>query len=181
MASTDDVALQTKRANMVRKVHVPTKMSRKKADELAKRDDTPLDVMVENMLFWRHKAQELELLVVEKLNMIHVTCEGLTDAEQREPETMQKLITILTEVRDCSDKYVHARDKAQSCAVEAAPYVHPRIAPVHLKGGSDAAAKLIQKQTSPQDAMSAYLDSLRIVDIEVDAPDASPAAEPVAS
>jgi hypothetical protein len=42
-------------------------------------------------------------------------------------ETMTKFMELLKERNDLTRKMLTARENAQSCAVDAAPYVHPRF------------------------------------------------------
>ena len=156
-----------------RKPHVPTQMSRKKADELAKRNDTPLDVMVDNMLFWRNKATELESLLMERLDRIAPVEPGdaATGAESIVPS--EEVARLLGEVKEIGEHFLAARKNSQQCAVDAAPYVRPRISPVHLKGSSNTAAKLIRDKTPASEAIASYLESLQVIEILPNEPDDS--------
>lgn len=181
-------AMLTKNANvnverMAEALRKPAaKLTRKVADELADSGDTPLDVMLGNMWFWRNQAENLHAILMERIGELHPV-DGIVSAEDR-AEIQERWQKTLEQVQEIGQHFLEARRNSQQCAVDAAPYVNAKIAATKLKGSSDAAAKLIEKQTSPQDAMAAYLDSLKIVDIvanESDADDAGEAAEEVAS
>lgn len=176
-------AMLTKNANTGRlseaKRKPPAKLTRKVADDLADSGDTPLDVMLENMWFWRNQAENLHAILMERIGELHPV-DGVVTADDR-AKIQEKWQKTLEQVQEIGQHFLEARKNSQQCAVDAAPYVNAKIAATKLKGATDAAAKLIEKQTSPQDAMAAYLDSLKIVDIVANEPDAGEAAEEVAS
>lgn len=158
-------------------VKPPGKKTRLTADRLARTKDTPLDVMIENMLFWRNQAHNLHAILQEKIEMLHPPA-GAPDPQQAESD-LQKIVAQIEEV---GKHFLAARENSQKCAVDAAPYVNARIAPTKLEGSTSAAARLISSADDDQDAMAAYLDSLKIVSIEATpVEDPSPAADEVAS
>lgn len=160
----------------------PAKLTRKVADAMADSGSTPLDVMIDNMLFWRNQAHNLQAVLVEKIRDLH-PADSLPDPQAR-IEAERRFNDSVLQIKEVSNHFLTARENAQRCAVDAAPYVNARIAPTKLDGADRTAAKLISKQTPPVEAMAAYLDSLRIVSIEADPPgddDADPyPAEPTA-
>lgn len=101
-------------------------MSRRKADELAQQDETPLDVMIDNMLFWRAKAHELTAEMQKKIELISKL--DISDSNER-----KEFITMMGEFNKLAAHMIAARENSQKCAVEAAPYVHPRFASISVK------------------------------------------------
>jgi hypothetical protein len=108
---------------------LPAKLTRKKADELAAANKTPLDVMIDNMNFWRERAAELTDIMQKKLN--ELAAMPITNEDERK--------IFVKEMRDFNKIAAHmiaARDKSQSCAVDAAPYVHPKLTSISMKPNS---------------------------------------------
>lgn len=99
-----------------------TKMTRRKADELAHKNETPLDIMIDNMNFWRKKAAKFtdDMEAVEDIIQSYANI-------QKTPETLEKFMALLKDRNELMRKMLTARENAQSCAVDAAPYVHPRF------------------------------------------------------
>ena len=168
-----DVGMLTKNAQNIGVNRLARKLTQSRVKQLAEDGEMPLDVMIENMLFWRNKAQELESMLVDRLAVLQPI--DAVNGEAERTEAQVQLQRAVEQIKDIGEHFLAARDKAQACAVECAPYVHARIAPVHLKSGGDSAAKLIQAQASPQDAMAAYLESLRVVEIQAEGQDAGAA------
>lgn len=83
-----------------------TKALRAIADEAIAAGITPIEVMLDNMRFYHEKADVLLTAVVA----------GVRDGKKKPIE----LLELMKELGSF-------RDKAQSCAVDAAPYVHPRL------------------------------------------------------
>lgn len=79
----------------------------------------PLDVMLANMDFWIGAAERLGQRLVELAHSSNF-------AEQR------------TEVMSIARELLAARDKAERCAVDAAPYRHPKLTSVEHGGPGGA-------------------------------------------
>jgi hypothetical protein len=103
-----------------------TKMSLAKARELADKNETPLDVMVDNMNFWRKRANELTDVMQEKLN-------NLVEMPITNKEEQDAFVKAMQEFNKIAAHMIAARAQAQSCAVDAAPYVHPKLTSVAIK------------------------------------------------
>jgi hypothetical protein len=86
----------------------PNRLSRKRAMQLCADKESPLDVMFDNMLFWHRQSRDLGA----KLNAI---CSKIKSEDDRR-EAMSVARTFLS-----------ARENAQRCAVDCAPYVHARL------------------------------------------------------
>lgn len=86
-----------------------TKALRAIADEALVSGCSPLEVMLNNMRFFHEKADVLQTAVVTKLSKKSLKSE----------EAME----LLEEFKELGEN----RMKAQSCAVDAAPFVHARL------------------------------------------------------
>lgn len=93
-----------------------TKALRAIADQAIEDGVHPLAVMLENMRFFHQKADVLQTAVVTKLNKKSLKSE----------EAME----LLLEFKELGAN----RMKAQSCATDAAPYVHPRLSATQVTG-----------------------------------------------
>lgn len=89
-----------------------TKMLREIAAKALAAGITPAEVMLENMRFFHEKADVLQTAVVTKLSKKSLKSEEAMD--------------LLTEFKALGEN----RMKAQSCAVDAAPYFHSRLSNV---------------------------------------------------
>lgn len=78
---------------------------------------TPLDVMIGNMRFWALQGD----------NYAH-KIEGLIKASDTADDQTRD------EARRLMNKFLAARQNAQDCAVDAAPYMHPRYQSVRVEG-----------------------------------------------
>ncbi len=105
-----------------RKVGSSTQLTRAKANEICSTGKSPLDVMMRNMWFWDEHAQTLE-------QRIRVAMDDLAKPEDNAEESAAKLAAA----KDLLKNFLSARQNAQSCAVDAAPYVHPRLQAITLK------------------------------------------------
>lgn len=102
------------------------KISEYKARQLASENEMPLDVMIDNMLFWRGRAAELTNTMKAKLDDLSKF--DISDPEQRGP-----FIEAMRQFNKTAAYMIAAREKAQSCAVDAAPYVHPKLTSIAFK------------------------------------------------
>jgi hypothetical protein len=90
----------------------PNRLSRKRAMELCANNESPLDIMFQNMLFWHRQSKDLGV----KLDAI---CRKIKSEDDRR-EAMSMVRTLLS-----------ARENEQRCAVDCAPYVHAKLQVVH--------------------------------------------------
>jgi hypothetical protein len=90
----------------------PNRLSRKRAMQLCADKESPLDVMFDNMLFWHRQSRDLGA----KLDAI---CGKIKNDDDRR-EAISLVRTLLS-----------ARENAQRCAVDCAPYVHAKLQAVH--------------------------------------------------
>ena len=94
----------------------PNRLSRKKAMELCANDELPLDIMFNNMLFWHRQSRDLGV----KLEAI---CKKIKNDDDRR------------EAMSVARNFLSAREAAQRCAVDCAPYVHAKLQAVQHEHG----------------------------------------------
>lgn len=94
-----------------------TKALRAIADKALADGITPAEVMLDNMRFYFEKADVLQVAILDK-----VTTKGVLKGEV----AMQ----MLTDFKELGE----FRMKAQSCAVDAAPYFHARLSATQVSG-----------------------------------------------
>jgi hypothetical protein len=127
-----------------------TKMSRRKAIELALANRTPLDVMVDNMNFWWDKGKDLGEVLEQQLARIS-SIKG-----------KEKVKQALSEVNKIATHFLAARENAQRCAVDAAPYVHPRFQSIEFKGQLEVSeVEKISKEMTPDKAKELYASTIK--------------------
>lgn len=97
-------------------VGAKTKMLREIAAKALASGVTPIEVMLENMRFFHQKADVLQTAVVAKLGKKSL----------KSDEAME----LLEEFKELGAN----RMKAQSCAVDAAPFVHARLSATQISG-----------------------------------------------
>ena len=95
----------------------PNRLSRKRAMELCAKNESPLDVMFDNMLFWHRQSKDLGA----RLEAIGAKIKN--DDDRREAMSVARM-------------FLSARENAQRCAVDCAPYVHAKLQAVHHEHGA---------------------------------------------
>jgi hypothetical protein len=105
-----------------------TELTRARAHEIASSDQAPLKIMLDNMMFWHRQSQSLE-------QQIQVVLEDISVGASEE---------LLDKAKDLLKGFLSARANAQSCAVDAAPYVHPKLQSVTIKPST---AEVIEVET----------------------------------
>lgn len=93
-----------------------TKKLREIAAQALEAGVTPLEVMLENMRFYHQKADVLQTAVLAKVAKVSLKS--------------KEALELLEEFKELGEN----RMKAQSCAVDAAPYVHPRLSATQVSG-----------------------------------------------
>ena len=86
----------------------PNRLSRKRAMELCANNESPLDIMFDNMLFWSRQTKDLGAKLQKLFGRIE------SDEDRREAMSLTRL-------------FLAARESAQRCAVDCAPYVHAKL------------------------------------------------------
>lgn len=87
---------------------------------------TPIEVMLTNMRFWFENAND----IADKLKAMVVDVQDVDSLRE-----LFKMIQTMTAFRE----------KAQGAAVDAAPYIHPRLATISVKGDPDNPVKIDHK------------------------------------
>jgi hypothetical protein len=94
----------------------PNRLSRKRAMQLGADKESPLDVMFSNMIFWHRQSKDLGA----KLDAI---CGKIKNEDDR------------LEAMGLARMFLSARENAQRCAVDCAPYVHAKLQAVQHEHG----------------------------------------------
>lgn len=127
-----------KRANSGRQKGTLNRRTQELIAKARERGVTPLEVMLQNMDFWNDQAEGM----IKQLKDLAV---DVTDVE-----CLKELFGLIAKISDF-------RMKAQSCAVDAAPYMHPRLASVTVQGDANKPIQHIHSgQVSLKDAALAY-------------------------
>jgi hypothetical protein len=113
---------------------------------------TPAEVMITNMRYYWLRAEKLTDKLGELADLL--TAEKI---KSKDPEVLEMLKLM--------DKISTLRDQAQACAVDAAPYCHPKLAALQIKtedsGDSSKPMVNITPQLSPREAVEAYAELLK--------------------
>lgn len=112
-----------------------TKLTRRKASELYHDSRSPLDVMIDNMNFWWDKSKNASERL-DKLMMVVEHPEFLDEVKSKlkKAGSVDPLLEVMKEIRKTSSQLVAYREKAQNCAVDAAPYCHPKFTSISWEG-----------------------------------------------
>ena len=101
-----------------------SRLARARATKLAKQGLAPLDVMLGNMVFWMQQSKRFETLL-----------EGLVVTED-DPDARRRAYTLL-------GNFLDARQNAQACAVDAAPYCHAKLANITVEDADSNARDVV--------------------------------------
>lgn len=104
----------------------------------------PLSVMLKNMRHHFAKAEELSERLIEQI-------EGLAG---------QASVDDIKQILSDYGRMLTYREQAQTCAVDAAPYCHPRLSAIHVSGSVTKRVELAGDVT-PQDALERFKQNLR--------------------
>jgi hypothetical protein len=107
-----------------------TKLTRKLANDLIRQGYAPLEIMISNMMFWHKSAESIARKIELLSNEI---------SESGEEKAKHEIYSDLVR------SFLTARENSQKCAVEAAPYCHPRLQSVALKPDGDTAMEFTMK------------------------------------
>lgn len=116
---------------------VPTKLTRQLARDLGLSGRSPLHVMVRNMLFWDETATQLGDRLKEVLS-----ADGAA-VDAKETASLLK-------------QFLEAQSNAQSCAVDAAPYCHPKLQSIAIKKDHGKEAPLTMTLPHPEGEDRSY-------------------------
>lgn len=104
---------------------------------------TPFEVMINNMAFWFGQAEKLSKKIETQIETA-----DLTDPKQIEDLT------------NAVKRLVSYREFAQKCAVDAAPYRHPRLAAIEFSGFPEGPTTPIDEKMKPKEAADAYAQAI---------------------
>ena len=114
-------------------------MLRAIADKAVRTGKTPLDIMLRNMRFYDEKAEAMLGVIESKLG----------DQKSVPAELLELLREMST-----------YRMSAQKCAVDAAPFVHPKLSAIEYKNTTDKIAGKPEDQMSREE-LADYWRQLR--------------------
>jgi hypothetical protein len=135
------------------------RLTRRLANEIARSGHSPIDVMLKNMWFWAEQAEE----TAEKVK-------ALADLET-DPDARAEAYRLL-------GRFLSFREKSQECAVDAAPYCHPKLASIDFNPNDDGNAPPAQITMTLLSSSAGEDRSYRDEPIGAGAPDAGPVPEP---
>jgi hypothetical protein len=121
----------------------PNRLSRKRGMELCENNESPLDIMFDNMLFWHRQSRDLGV----KLEAI---CKKIKSEDDRR------------EAMSLARMFLSARENAQRCAVDCAPYVHAKLQAVHHEHGPTGRYLISDKPMSEADWIAARADVIDV-------------------
>lgn len=143
------VAIRGPAPNRVKKKHSPGArslvrrlrfVSENMMFELSKSHETPLDVMLKNMLFYHRHCEEIAVKLRDMIVNV--------DNEDERREAFKMLREMLA-----------AREMAQQCAVDAAPYCHARFASIEFTPPPPE----VKDEEMPQDPVEASIVYQRLI------------------
>lgn len=100
-----------------------TAISKVRAHAIIASGNAPLDVMLRNMHFWDDQVIDLQAKFETMVASLQSRFESGEELDANEIKQANSLMKNL----------MAARVNSQSCAVDAAPYVHPRLAQIQMK------------------------------------------------
>lgn len=110
----------------------------------------PIEVMLSNMRFYHGEAGKLIVELQEKKQVLE------------EEEVVEDQVEALRDLAQVFAKLSNTRMLAQQCAVEAAPYCHPKLANVRVAGSvKHEFGPIDEDKMTPHEAQQSYLASLR--------------------
>ena len=116
---------------------------RKRAMQLCADKESPLDIMFANMIFWHHQSKNLGA----KLDAI---CGKIKNEDDRR------------EAMSLARMFLSARENAQRCAVDCAPYVHAKLQAVHHEHGPTGRYIISDKPMTEQEWIAARADVIDV-------------------
>lgn len=137
---------------------------RARAKRLADAGFSPREVMLENMMFWVQRAKffekeaERRWIYAESFSL--ETCDRIEDKNER-AKYEREMVRAQGFMTDAIDALMHARDKSQACAQQAAPYCHPRLSSMVMSGDPNNPIQVehrtIDPSVKPEEAARSYL------------------------
>lgn len=119
---------QTRSSPSVSQEGAASRRTREIADREAESGNPlPLQIMLANMLFYSKRALQYEAELVE----VEARVNGLRAGSTEQKVALRELMEVFAKGRD-------NRALSQAAAAEAAPYMHPRLRSIELRGKSDS-------------------------------------------
>lgn len=120
-------------------------ISKLRAAEVIKTGNAPLDIMLKNMHWWDQHADNL----AENIQGLMAEIQNSFGADSDSPVDPATLKELMEKAVQMTKGFLAARQNAQSCAVDAAPYVHARFQSVVLKKEGDMKTIKIRASLPP--------------------------------
>ena len=120
-------------------------LARIEGHRIASSPNAPLKVMLRNMMFWVEHANTIQAQVEQMLPQI---TEAIR-ASNGNPAALDAVNEMLEKAKTLTREFLTARHNSQTCAVDAAPYIHPKLASVSFKKGGEAPKVLIVETVVP--------------------------------
>lgn len=118
------------------------RISRVKANELYRDNRSPLDVMIDNMNFWWDKSKNVGVRLDEALDELDQFKQAFSSSIDEMSDEQKKVAVSefgkrMEKVGKMASQLAAYRDKAQECAVDAAPFCHPKFASISWQQPGD--------------------------------------------
>lgn len=118
MTSTAEISRENGAKSKGRPRPQKNRLALHKIGKLLHEDESPVDIMMDNMLFWHRKVQESATLLDAML---------ARSLDEIETKSVIELLQIV----------FNNRERSQACAVDLAPYVHPRLQAIAVQNAGD--------------------------------------------
>lgn len=112
---------------------VESKTRRRVNEILAQNGETPVDVMFDNMLYWHRKVRVLNERFEELMGQASDAIAG----------GGEEALQAMKELSATASKFLYARERSQSCAVDAAQYCHPKLQAIAIQQKNTHEVKVI--------------------------------------
>lgn len=99
---------------------------------------TPLEVMFANMVFWHKTSEHLAVKFQDLMSMA-------------DGSNSEGALEVLDKCNGLMEKFLEARENAQRCAVDAAPYCHPRLQAIKFEGKDETLLEVTMALAPPRD------------------------------
>ncbi len=111
----------------------------------------PLETMLKNMVRFDDEAEAMD---EELLNLLSSAAPGARATEKQKAEFIDKVSKLMVARREC-------RLDAQRCAVDAAPFMHQRLASVEMKIESNVITRTADELHMSPEQLTEYFAKLR--------------------
>lgn len=103
--------------------------------------------MIATMLFWHRKGESLSAALEPYLS-------GAKAVNGDDPEQLKEVVSL-------AKTMLAAKENAHRCAVDAAPYCHPKLQSIALTGGDGGPVQVVTRKMTPAEAQQAYQLTLK--------------------